>query len=225
MDAINPASEQEVVKYLTEHANFFKTHPDLLATMYIPSLHGGGTVSLAERQQLVQRDKIRALETKMAELIQYAKENDAISENVHKFTTQLIRETEFESLLLTITHAMRQDFQVPYTGIRLWAQASSIVNKNNRVFNAVDVELNLWAESLADPYCGLQPGLDFVTWFGENAIPKSFALIALRNKDKVFGLLALASDDEKRFYPEMGTMYLSRMGELIGGCLQQHIEL
>lgn len=225
MDIVNPTSEQEVVKYLNEHANFFKTHSDLLATMYIPSLHGGGTVSLAERQQLVQRDKIRALETKMAELIQYAKENDSISENVHQFTTQLLSASDFESLLQTISHAMRQDFQVPYTGIRLWVQPSNTANNHHKVFNAVDVELNLWAESLAEPYCGQPPGLDFVTWFGENAIPKSFALIALRNKNKVFGLLALASDDEKRFYPEMGTMYLTRMGELISACLQQHIEL
>jgi uncharacterized protein YigA (DUF484 family) len=30
----------------------------------------------------------------------------------------------------------------------------------------------------------------------------------------VFGLLALASEDPKRFYPEMGTLYLRRIGEL-----------
>ena len=30
----------------------------------------------------------------------------------------------------------------------------------------------------------------------------------------VFGLLALGSEDPKRFYPEMGTLYLRRIGEL-----------
>ena len=30
----------------------------------------------------------------------------------------------------------------------------------------------------------------------------------------VFGVLAMASEDPKRFYPEMGTLYLRRIGEL-----------
>jgi uncharacterized protein len=29
-----------------------------------------------------------------------------------------------------------------------------------------------------------------------------------------FGLLALGSEDAKRFYPDMGTLYLRRIGEL-----------
>jgi len=31
---------------------------------------------------------------------------------------------------------------------------------------------------------------------------------------QAFGLLAMASEDARRFYPEMGTLYLKRLGEL-----------
>jgi uncharacterized protein YigA (DUF484 family) len=56
-------------------------------------------------------------------------------------------------------------------------------------------------------------------WFGEAAgMLKSFAYIALRT-DRVFGLLALASEDPQRFYPDMGTLYLRRVGELISTSL------
>jgi uncharacterized protein YigA (DUF484 family) len=52
-------------------------------------------------------------------------------------------------------------------------------------------------------------------WFGEEeSILKSFAYVPLRG-DKVFGLLVLASEDPQRFYPEMGTLYLERLGELV----------
>ena len=34
-----------------------------------------------------------------------------------------------------------------------------------------------------------------------------------------FGMLALGSEDVLRFYPEMGTLYLKRMGELAGAAL------
>jgi len=36
---------------------------------------------------------------------------------------------------------------------------------------------------------------------------------------EVFGLLALASEDPQRFYPDMGTLYLKRIGELIATSL------
>ena len=39
------------------------------------------------------------------------------------------------------------------------------------------------------------------------------ALVPL-GQTAVFGLLALGSEDPKRFFPEMGTLYLRRIGEL-----------
>jgi uncharacterized protein YigA (DUF484 family) len=32
-------------------------------------------------------------------------------------------------------------------------------------------------------------------------------------------LLVLASEETRRFYPEMGTLYLERLGQLIGAAL------
>jgi hypothetical protein len=60
-------------------------------------------------------------------------------------------------------------------------------------------------------------------WFGDSAAPKSFALVALRG-EKVFGLLAMASEEEQRFYPEMGTLYLKRIGELLSAALLRYID-
>jgi uncharacterized protein YigA (DUF484 family) len=39
----------------------------------------------------------------------------------------------------------------------------------------------------------------------------------------VFGLLALASEDPQRFFPEMGTLYLKRLAELISAALARHV--
>jgi uncharacterized protein YigA (DUF484 family) len=60
---------------------------------------------------------------------------------------------------------------------------------------------------------------EIAEWFGESGgLLKSYAYIALRT-DRAFGLLALASEDPQRFYPEMGTLYLKRLGELISTSL------
>jgi uncharacterized protein YigA (DUF484 family) len=47
---------------------------------------------------------------------------------------------------------------------------------------------------------------------------RSIALIPL-GQTRTIGLLALGSEDPQRFYAEMGTLYLRRIGELAAGAL------
>ena len=71
-----------------------------------------------------------------------------------------------------------------------------------------------YADEMGAPQCGLAAANPFLPWFGEAAEHvRSMALIPL-GQTSVFGLLALGSEDAKRFFPEMGTLYLRRIGEL-----------
>ena len=47
--------------------------------------------------------------------------------------------------------------------------------------------------------------------------------IALK-RGETLGLLALASEDAQRFYPEMGTLYLQRLGEVAAASLLRSAE-
>jgi uncharacterized protein YigA (DUF484 family) len=47
---------------------------------------------------------------------------------------------------------------------------------------------------------------------------RSVALVPL-GQTRAFGLLAFGAEDPQRFYPEMGTLFLRRIGELIAGAL------
>jgi len=59
--------------------------------------------------------------------------------------------------------------------------------------------------------------------FGESSDHlRSFAYISLRS-EQTFGLLVLASEDAQRFYPEMGTLHLKRLGDLASAMLQRHL--
>ena len=61
--------------------------------------------------------------------------------------------------------------------------------------------------------------VDTGSLFGEaNAHLRSFSYLPLRDGE-TFGLLALASEDPQRFYPEMGTLYLKRLAELIAAAV------
>ncbi len=41
--------EDEITAYLASHPEFFERNASLLADVHLPSPHGGGTISLAER--------------------------------------------------------------------------------------------------------------------------------------------------------------------------------
>ena len=65
--------------------------------------------------------------------------------------------------------------------------------------------------------------VDTAEWFGEAAARlRSFAYVALKS-DQAFGLLGLASEDAQRFYPEMGTLYLKRLGEMTSAALLRYL--
>lgn len=216
-------SENDVRAYLRENPQFFERHPELLAEIYLPSPHGHGTISLAERQQLAQRDKIRVLEVKLSELLHFGEQNDATSDKIHRLSLGLLATPSFDIMMQLLNHSLREDFLVPYFGIHLWATPKYTEDAGCAAFKEVGQEYHNWAQSLATPYCGHQPELEVTSWFGEHAAPKSFVIVALKG-ERVFGLLALASDDERRFYPEMGTLYLKRIGELVSAALLRYID-
>jgi uncharacterized protein YigA (DUF484 family) len=216
-------NDQVIAQFLRAEPQFFDRNAHLLTEIVLPSQHGGIAVSLVERQQLAQRDKIRVLESKLAELILFGEENDAISERVHRLSLGLLAARNFDALIATITHNLSEDFQVPHVALRLWARPHDDNDASSEEFNDVDIELRGWVDGLLTPYCGHRPGLDISNWFGEASVPlKSFAMVALRGEN-AFGLLVLASEDEQRFYPEMGTLYLKRIGELISVALLRYL--
>ena len=215
--------EDQITEFLRTNPTFFERNAYLLNEIYLPNPHGSGTVSLTERQQLAQRDKIRVLEVKLSELIQFGEENDIISEKVHRLSLGILSAGNFEVLTETVVENLQEDFQVPHVALRLWAKPQCQEDASREAFTVPDDELRAWADGLTTPYCGHRPGWDVDSWFGETNAPlKSYALIALRG-EQVFGLLAFASEDEKRFFPEMGTVYLKRIGALVSVALLRFI--
>jgi uncharacterized protein YigA (DUF484 family) len=206
-----------VASYLKDHPEFFEEYAELLAAIYVPHPHGGRAIPIAERQILTLRDKSKLLESKLSELIQYGEENDVISEKLHRSTLALAGARDVQSLLRALRYEMSETFAVPHAALRLWyADADSSLPEAA----AVSPEVRQFAETLGDPHCTGHAMLDTAQWFGEDGVRlKSFAYVPLRSGDRTLGLLALASEDAQRFYPEMGTLYLKRLGELLSTTL------
>lgn len=214
---------EEVVRYLQDHPGFFEDYAELLAQIYIPHPHGGRAIPIAERQILTLREKSRMLEGKLAELIQFGEENDAIGEKMHRLCLALLSAGDLQAMLQALYYNLREDFAVPHTALRVWRPGPGALAASE--FAPVGEELRQYTGSLEHPFCGADANAQVLSWFGDTAAQlRSFACVPLRDAGReCFGMLALASEDSKRFYPEMGTLYLARLGELLSAALQRYL--
>lgn len=208
-------SADQVNSYLRNHPHFFEDHASLLAEIFLPSPHGSGAISLAERQQLAQRDKIRIQEAMLAQLIGFGEQNDITSQKVHGFSVKLIESKRFSDLQQLIAENMQQVFDVTQSQVHIWSKPSDSALIENASFTPVSDAFSAWVKSLSAPYCGAKPEL--ADGLMQDDL-QSFAYIPLytdSDKKHTFGVLVLGSKDQQRFKADMGLMYLKRIGDLV----------
>jgi len=216
---------EDVVRYLQDNPGFFEDYAEVLAQIYIPHPHGGRAIPIAERQILTLREKSKLLEGKLAELIQFGEENDAIGEKMHRLCLALLGTGELQGLLQALYYNLGEDFAVPHAAVRIWRADAGVAAGEGPEFSPVSEDLRRYAAGLEHPFCGPGGHAEVAGWFGEAAPQlRSAACMPLRDGGRAcFGMLALASEDVMRFYPEMGTLYLSHLGELASTALLRHL--
>ncbi|MHB1083292.1 MAG: DUF484 family protein [Thiobacillus sp.] len=214
----NAPDPQAIAEFLTRHPNFFNDFPSLLADLHIPHPHGTHAVSMSERQLIAMRDKVHLLENKLAELIQFGEENDGISEKLHTLTLALLEARTPQDIVAALALHLREGFAVPHHALRVWNLLSDTPGLSDPVSPAtLDV-----VAAMLQPACGALAVDEASDWFGEvSPHLRAFACIPLRPAHGAapVGLLVLASEETNRFYPSMGTLYLERLGQLIGAAL------
>lgn len=202
---------EDVADYLQTHPDFFETYSQMLSEVVIPHPYGGRTISLSERQMLTLRERVKELEKKMHELISFAKENDELQNKLHDFTLALFNAHDVQTLQTVTVRNLREIFSVPHAAIHLWKE------------HPPSVEVLTFADQHVEPVCLHDPAFDTAKWFGEiEPHLKSFAYMPLRGNSQSIGMLIIASEDQQRFYPEMGTVFLRRIADIVSAALRQH---
>ncbi len=230
---------QDVADWLQQHPEFFDEHATVFAGMTVPHPHGGRAIPLAERQMIALREKNRGLELRVAELMRYGQENDAIAERLARWTRMLLLQRTPRLLPETLVGSLEEIFSVPHIALTLWEAADEFADEVRAADAGADVVA--YVATLSGPYCGPpdgeatrvlplfhtathldeldDPTPDGVAADGETVTPdlevRSVALIPLRRgaAPAPFGLLALGSADPRRFHDGMGTDFLARIGE------------
>lgn len=206
-------NSEDVAHYLLNTPEFFEEHLDTLTQITLPHPHGGRTISLGERQLLALREKNKALEKKQHDMFEFARDNEALQNKVHEFTTSLFAARDLATLQEMIPHLLCDIFAVPHAVLRLWQVTPP------------SMEVLVFTDSQPQPVCVHQAAHDTASWFGESAeLLHSFAYLPLYAGSVSIGLLVLASEDKQRFYPEMGTVFLSRIAEAAASALHPYLD-
>lgn len=215
-------NSEDIAQYLKTHPEFFEQYAEMISEINIPHPHGGRTIPISERQILALREKSKQLEAKLREVIQFGEENDVVSQKIHILSLALLKARDAAAVAQAALKLLHEEFAVPRVALRLW-RGTSGASAALAEFQTVSDATREFAIALTEPTCSAEAAADTAALFGENAAKAgSYAYVPLRDGD-TFGLLALASDEPKRYFPGMGTLYLSRLGELIGCALAAHL--
>ncbi len=221
-------TDDQVADWLCGQPDFFDRHADLLSEVRIRHPHGGRAISLVERQVLVLRERNKALETRMAELIRIGQENDAIGTRLQQLTQDLLRTSDQSRLPAVLLEGLLTGFAVPQVAIRLWG----IEGLEAPFGDDVSTEIRRRIDELTKPYCGPNSHPEAAGWLpGAGDETQSMAMLALRIIPEpgqatvagagAFGLLVLGSPDAARFQAGMGTAFLERIAEIASASLSR----
>ena len=216
--AMNPVPDADsVAAYLAAHPQFFADHVALLGQVRLSSPLTGKTVSLQERQMEVMRDKYKALELRMSELIHLAEDNAAIANKFHAWTQGLLSARRDGALASAVADGLREQFAVPQVTLRLWDLAPE--HDGNWYVDGVSDDARIFANSLLAPYCGNNHDFEAVRWLPDAEAVVSTGILPLRSGDSAFGLLIMGSPDPERFTAHMATDFLVHIGETASAAL------
>jgi uncharacterized protein len=213
--------EDAVADFLQQNPDFFERHAPVLAKLKLPHGRGTATVSLVERQVLVLREKNEKLEARLRELIEVARDNDALANKIHRLACRLLKARTATALIDTLEGSLREDFGASEWILLLAPAANSelakISSRHLRVVDALAHELKMF-ETLFEsgrPRCGQIRDSQRDYLFGADTIEIASAALVPLGASAAHGLLAIGSPDSERFHPTMSTEFLARIGNLV----------
>lgn len=224
-------TEEEIANYLALHPGFFDRHAELLASVTLRSPHGTRAVSLQERQMELLREKHRALEQRIIEMIRHGQENVAIADKLHRWIRALLLTPSALDLPEVLVGELQHQFLIPMAAVRLWSlDPVQAAGAQGRPWAApVSADAKSFSHSLTMPYCGPNAAFEAAGWLEAPKTVLSMAMIPLRHSAALrspdgrdtYGLLVLASPDATRYSADMGTEFLMRIGEIASAALSR----
>lgn len=219
--------EKDIARYLRDHPDFFEDHQDILSGMLL-SHETGSAVSLIERQVQILREQKDEQKRKLQRLISTAQNNEKLNDNVNALILDLLDAESLNDVLAVIKQRISSDFEVDAITVKLLASGNDVLKMHD--------ELTAWQQpalvigekvmTSRQPMCGAFKKEQMLALFDDADI-QSAGIVPLAQDEtskSCYGIVAIGSYDPHRFRADMGTIFLSLLGQVLTRILKRHLE-
>lgn len=218
-------SDEQIIAFLNKKPEFIRDNLAQLSELDIPHDSGVAT-SLIERQVGVLRTENTHLKKNLKQLIEIARNNEDLSQRIHKLFIEIMNAEALDDLMATIQEQMQSFFNTELVLFRFFSTMELRPHiSDDLVFelkNRQASQLKKWLKQ-RKPACGELQDDVFSALFAKEKNIKSMAVIPLFGV-KEYGTLLLGSSDKTRFSEAKGTVFLAQLGELVSSRLVSIIE-
>ncbi|MBD3586503.1 DUF484 family protein [Salinimonas sp. HHU 13199] len=198
-------SAREIADFLREHPDFFARHAELLEDIRIPHVQKG-SVSLVEVQSEQLRKKVRQLNYRLSQLISIAKQNEKIYRVYTDLNVQLLTCQSVAEIQLRLEEVLQEKLDLASVTLKLFKGPHALPELQRRLF----VEKRFKNEPF---FFGRLSQHERQLLFGDE-VAESAALILIGN-DEPLGIAAIGSSDVSHFTPDMDTLLLKQLQQVL----------
>ncbi len=228
-DKTSALDEQSVVDYLRLDPDFFTRHPGLLSELNLPHANGR-TVSLVEHQVAILRERNVESRRKLNELLQVAQDNDGIFTKTRALTLALLDANNMQALNEVLATHVLVDFDADFVCCHLLSNQDKLDHIQT---HRTEIPcLHLLGNDQASVGSARCPTLrqDEVRQIFPNALlspdteedAASAVLLPLdlgESGERPRGMLCIGSRDARRFSPDMDTLFVTYIADVLSKVL------
>ena len=219
--------EQDMLNYLREHPAFFEKHQDILEGLSL-SHETGTAISLIERQVQILREQKDEQQQQLQSLISTAHNNEKLNNNVNALILELLDASSLSEVLEIIEKRIRADFEADAIVIKLLASGNTVLKDHEELTTWQQPALAIGEKVMTarEPVCGSFNKEQMQALFDDADIQSAGIIPLAKDKDSknCYGIIAIGSYDPQRFRADMGTLFLSLIGQVLTRILKRHLD-
>ncbi|CAI3925652.1 MULTISPECIES: DUF484 family protein [Alteromonas] len=198
-------SSADVRAFLLQNPEFFAEHSDLLEKIKLPH-EQKGSVSLVEIQSDQLRKKVRQLNFKLNQLVSIAKQNEKIYRVYTDLNVQLLRCESVAEVQFTLEDVLQERLQLSAAVIKSFKGPHAIPELQQRLFTEKRFKSTNF-------FFGRLSQHERQLLFGES--PAESVALMLLGDNRELGILGISSSDASHFTPDMDTLLLQQLQQVL----------